>query len=103
MTDPIPKFALTPGRSNTDVHILASKIGIVAFHSGSAPLTVPFDGNSKDISMLQSQINRRVTNFRWNYMTGDILTIENTKKKDKDLITEDGCLSEDEIKIPWYI
>ena len=98
MTDPTPKFALTPGRCNTDVHNLASKIGIAAFHSGSAPLTVPFDGNSKDISMLQSQINRRVTNSGWNYMTGDILTIENTKKKDKDLITEYGCLSEDEIK-----
>ena len=57
-----------------------------------------FDGHSKDISMLQSQINRRATNSGWNYMTGDILTIKNTKKEDKDLVTEYGCLSEGEIK-----
>jgi len=93
-----PKFALTPGRANTNVLDLASKLGISAFHSGSAPLTVPFDGNSKDISMLQSQINRRATNSGWNYLTGDILTIKNIKNEDKDLITEYGCLSEEEIK-----
>ena len=98
MAGSTPKFALTPGRANTNVLDLASKLGIAAFHSGSAPLTVPFDGNSKDISMLQSQINRRVNNSGWNYMTGDILTIENTKRENKDLITEYGCLSEQEIK-----
>ena len=98
MTNETPKFALTPGRANTDVLNPASKLGIAAFHSGSAPLTVPFNGNSKEISMLQSQINRRATNSGWNYMTGDILTIKNTKKEDKDFITEYGCLSEDEIK-----
>ena len=103
MIDATPKFALTPGRANTDVLNLASKLGITTFYSGSAPLTVPFDGNSNDISILQSQINRRATNSGWNYMTGDILTIKNTKKKDKDFITEYGCLSEDEIKSPWYI
>ena len=82
MTDPTPKFALIPGRANTDVLNLASKIGITTFHSGSAPLTVLFDGNSKDISMLQSQINGRAANSGWNYMTGNILTIKNTKKED---------------------
>ena len=54
-----------------------------------------FDGHSKDISMLQSQINRRATNSGWNYLTRDIITIKNTKKEDKDLITEYACLSED--------
>ena len=98
MVNATPKFSLTPGRTNTDVLNLASKLGITAFYSGSAPLTVPFDGNSKDISMLQSQINRRAANSGWNYMTGGILTIKNTKKEDKDLITEYGCLSEGEIK-----
>ena len=81
-----PKFALAPGRSNTDVLDLASKIDIVTFHSGSAPLTVRFDSNSKDTG--------------WNFMTGDILTIQDTKKKNKDLITEYGRLTVDDIKSP---
>ena len=64
-----PKFALTPDRVNIHVLNLASKIGIAAFHSSSAHLTVPFDGKFKDISMLQSQINRRATDSGWNFMT----------------------------------
>ena len=83
-------FALTPGRANTDVLYLSSKIVIAAFHSGITALTVPFDGNSKDLLMRHIQINRRATNLGWIYRTGDILTIPDTEKKDKDLITEYG-------------
>ena len=79
-----PKFALAPDRSNTDVLDLASKIDIVTFHSDSAPLTVRFDSNSNDTG--------------WIFMTGDIFTIKDKKKKNKDLITEYGRLTEDEIK-----
>ena len=65
-------FSLTPGR-NEDVPDLTNKIGISAFRTGIASLQISFDGNSKDISLFQSQLNRRANTSGWNFKAGDIL------------------------------
>ena len=70
-------FSLTPGR-NEDVLDLTNKIGI---------------GNSKDISLFQSQLNRRPNTSGWNFKAGDILNIPDAKRVKRNLITHYGCLT----------
>ena len=75
-------FSLTPGR-NEDVLDLTNKIGI---------------GNSKDISLFQSQLNRRPNTSGWNFKAGDILNIPDAKRVKRNLITHYGCLTEADIE-----
>ena len=75
------------------------KIGISAFYSGIAHLNIALDGNSKNISMLQIQLNRRSNNYGWNFKNGDILTIPNGNGVNKDLTLEFGCLTNVDIRV----
>ena len=46
-------FALTPGTINaSNIINLSSKTGILAYNQATTSLTIPFDGNSKDINLL---------------------------------------------------
>ena len=84
-------FALTPGAINaSNIINLSSKTGILAYNQATTSLTIPFDGNSKDINLLQSQLDRRATNAGWNAGTGDIIMIADSNLEDKNILTEYG-------------
>ena len=70
----------------------------MAYNQATTSLTIPFDGNSKDINLLQSQLDRRATNAGWNAGTRNILMIADSSKENKNILTEYGCLTEKEIK-----
>ena len=92
-------FALTPGAINaSNIINLSSKTGILAFNQATTSLAIPFDGNSKDVNLLQSPLDRRATNAGWNAGTGNILMIADSSKENKNILTEYGCLTEKEIK-----
>ena len=96
---PTVAFALTPGAINaSNIINLSAKTGILAYNQATTSLTIPFDGNSKDINLLQSQLDRRATNAGWNAGTGDIIMIADSNLEDKNILTEYGCLTEKEIK-----
>jgi len=90
-------FSLTPGR-NGDVLDLTNKIGISAFRTGIVSLQMSFDENSKDISLFQSQLNRRANTSGWNFKAGDILNTPDAKGVKRNLITHYGCLTEADIE-----
>ena len=92
-------FALTPGTINaSNIINLRSKTKILAYNQATTSLTIPFDGYSKDINLLQSQLDRRATNAGWNAGTGDIIMIADSNMENKNILTEYGCLTEKEIK-----
>ena len=68
------------------------------YNKAIEPVKIPFDGNSKNINLFQSQLSRKATIAGWDVGTGDILTIADTKRDQKNLLTEYGCLTEKDIR-----
>ena len=77
---PIIIFALTPGSLNVDQNLyLDSKVGRNVYTKAIEPVNVPFDSNSKNINLLQSQLSRKAAIANWDICGGDILTITDAK------------------------
>ena len=56
-------FALTPGSFNAnDIVNLSSKSGRDLYNKATTAITIPFDGSSKNINLLQSQLLRKAEN-----------------------------------------
>ena len=96
---PTITVALTPGSLNVDqVLDLNSKIGINVYNKAIEPVKIPFDGNSKNINLFQSQLSRKAAIAGWDVGTGDILTIADAQGDQKNLLTEYGYLTEKDIR-----
>ena len=63
------------------------------YNKAIQPLKVPFDGDSKNINMFQSQLQRRIEMCGWDKDSGDIILIKDNKNDLRNLITEYGCLT----------
>ena len=91
-------FALTPGQIKAGKIVdMNSKQGRELYHKAIQPLKVPFDGDSKNINMFQSQQLRKVEIYGWDASTGNILTVPNTESNPKNFITEYGCLTKTDL------
>ena len=87
-------FALTPGQLNTGTIIqMDTKAGREMYNKAIQPLKVPFDGDSKNINMFQTQLQRRIEMCGWDKDSGDIILIKDNKNDLRNLITEYGCLT----------
>ena len=91
-------FALTPGQIEAGKIVdMNSKQGRELYHKAIQPLKVPFDGDSKNINMFQSQLLRKVEIYGWDASTGNILSIPDAKSNPKNFITEYGCLTKTDL------
>ena len=63
------------------------------YNKAIQPLKVPFDGDSKNINIFQSQLQRRIEKCGWDINSGDIVLIKNNENDLRNLITEYGCLT----------
>ena len=71
-----PTFALTPGQLQADDIVdLNSKLGRDLYNRTIEPLKMPFDGNSKNINLLQNQLQRRAVKAGWDTGLGNIMTV----------------------------
>ena len=52
-----------------------------------------FNGVSKNISMFQSQLQRRIEMCRWDTKSGDIIVIKDNEEDTWNFATEYGCLT----------
>ena len=95
----VPTFALTPGQLQADDIVdLNSKLGRDLYNRAIEPLKMPFDGNSKNINLLQNQLQRRAAKAGWDTGLGNIMTVQNDKGEDKNIITQFGCLTTKNLK-----
>ena len=99
-------FALISGSINAIKIInLSSKIGILVYNQLTTSLTIPIDGNSKNINLLQSQLERSATNTGWNTGTGNILLVADSDGENKNILTEYRCLTkkkESFLNLSWH-
>ena len=86
-------YALTPGHLKPDDPIdLSDKLGRDLYIRAVGPLKVPFDGSSKNIHLLQSQLKIRAKKSGWDKGTGDIINIATLGGK-KSVLTKYGCFT----------
>ena len=87
-------FALTPETINAiQIINLSSKIGILVYNQLTTSPTIPIAGNSKNINLLQSHLERSATNAGWNVGTGNILLVADSDGENKNILTEYRCLT----------
>ena len=88
-----PSYALTPGHFKADDPVdLSDKLGREIYNRAVEPLKVPFDGTSKNIHLLQSQLKIRAKKSGWDKGTGDIINITTVGGK-KNVIFKYGWFS----------
>ena len=96
---PAITFALTSGLLHADDIIdLNSKLGRDIYIRATAPLKTFFDSDSKNINLFQNQLKRKTENSGWGTGTGNIIHIKDAKGNSRNLITEYGCLSKEDIE-----
>ena len=93
-------FALIPGIVYANNIIdLNSKLRRDLYNKAISAITIPFDGNLKNINLLQSQLLRSSENSGWNSDSGDTLTLPDGGGVDKNVLTEHGYVSETKIRV----
>ena len=93
-------FALSPGTLNADDIIdLSSKQGRDLYNKAVMPLTIHFDGDSKNVNLFLSQLARRAESSGWQTGTGDTITIPDRFANNKNMLSEYGCLNDAEIRL----
>ena len=81
--------SLGPGMINTHIIIdLSSKQGRNLYNKTVAPLTIHFNGVSKNVNIFLSQLARRAESSGWQTGTGDIVTISNRFASNKNMLSE---------------
>ena len=94
-----PVFALTPGMLDADTPLdMSTKAARELYKIAIQPLRIPFDGDSKNINMFQSQLERRIVVCGWHSGRGDIINIPDANNITKNLVKEYGCLSTENLK-----
>ena len=89
-----PAFALTLGMLDADTPLDMNKKAAREFYKiAIQPLRIPFGGDSKNINMFQSQLERRIVICGWHSGRGNIINIPDANNITKNLIKEYGCLS----------
>ena len=68
------------------------------YNKAIEPVKIPFDGNSKNINLFQSQLSRKAAIAGWDVDTGNLLTIADAKRDQKTLLAEYGCITEKDIR-----
>ena len=95
----VPVFVLTPGMLDTDTPLdMSTKAAREFYKIAIQPLRILFDGDSKNINMFQSQLERRILVCGLHSGTGNIINIPDSKNISKHLIKEYGCLSTENLK-----
>ena len=95
-------YALTLGHLNLDDPIdLNDKLGRDIYNRAVEPLKVPFDGSSKNIHLLQSQLRVRAKKSGWDKGTGNILHVIDVNGNKKNILYKYGCLSMEELKVAF--
>ena len=93
------RYTLTPVHLNQDDPIdLNDELCRDLYSITVEPLNVPFDGLSKNIQLLQSQVRLRVKKSGWDKGTGNILDVNNAKGSTKNALSKHGFLSVTELK-----
>ena len=88
-------LALSPGTLSTnDIIDRSSKQGRDLYNKFVAPLTIHFDGDSKNVNLFLSQLARRAESSGWQTGTGDIVTIFNRFVNNKNILSEYGRLND---------
>ena len=99
--------SLGPGMLNTHIIInLSSKQGRNLYNKTLAPLTIHFNGVSKNVNIFLSQLARKAESSGWQTGTDDIITISDRLANNKNMLSEYGCLDDTENPItcgnlPW--
>ena len=94
-----PVFALTPGMLDADTHLdMSTKAAREFYKIAIQPQRIPFDGDSKNINMLQSQLERIIVVCGWHSGRGIIINIPDANSLTKKLIKEYGCLSNENLE-----
>ena len=92
-------FALTPGMLDTDTPLdMSTKAEREFYKIAIQPLRILFDGDSKNINMFQSQLERRILVCGLHSGTGNIINSPDSKNISKNLIKQYGCLSTENLK-----
>ena len=87
-------FVLIPGMLDKDTPLdINTKAAREFYKIAIQPLRIPFDGDSKNINMFQSQPERRIVVCGWHSGERNIINIPDAKKINKNLIKQYGYLS----------
>ena len=93
-------YALTPGHLKPDDPLdLNDKLGRDIYNRAVEPLKVPFDGSSKNIHLLQSQLRVRAKKSGWDKGTGNIIDVTDVNGNNKNVLYKYGCLSMEELQV----
>ena len=93
-----PSFALISGHLIPDGPIdVSEKIGRYLYNRAVEPLKFLFDGTSKNIHLLQSQLKIRAKKLGWGKGNGDIISITTTGGQ-KNVLFKYGCFTMIELK-----
>jgi hypothetical protein len=95
---PQPTYALSPARTNADQFIdYTTADGKKLFKAATEPLSIKFDVEGKNVNMFNELLLTRANMAGWDSGQGDILTIPDANGNDRNLITEYGRLTMEEI------
>jgi len=89
-----PIFALTPGQYRPDDFIdYGSAQGLKLWNAATEPLPEEFDGTSNTVKIFCELLTQRATEAGWHSGTGNILTIPDSNGIQRNLITNYGQLT----------
>lgn len=91
-------FALTPSQVNAG-RIIAyeTATGMKLYNAATAALPFKFDADAKGINMFCEKLKDRAIQSGWHLAGGNILSIPDSQGVDRDLITQYGQLTPDDI------
>lgn len=96
---PQPIYALSPARANPDQFIdYKTTDGIKIYKAATEALPIKFDVEAKNVNVFIEQLLTHANMAGWDLGQGDILTIPDANQINRNLITEYGCLTEEEIR-----
>ena len=96
---PQPVFALSPAQVNPNQSIdYSTTDGKKIFKIGTEPLPYKFDVEGKNVNMFTEALLNRAKLAGWDAGQGNILTIPDANQHDRNLITEYGRLTMEEIE-----
>ena len=96
---PAPTFALTPAQVNADQFIDCSTTdGKKLFKAATESLPCAFDVEPQNINLFCEKIQDRAVTAGWKQGNGNIMSVPDANNQQRDLITEHGRLTLDNIR-----
>ena len=97
--DEAPAFALTPAQASaSNTFDYSSQADVKICNKASSELSQKFDCNSKNASMFGEKLKDRAQESGWETADGDIMNIPDSEGVNRNLITECGRLTEEDIR-----